>query len=218
MIYLLPAIKDKPFPPLEPKQVNISNNRGLQDQSIKNMVSPNRPYSQETKCSFSALIINIQTDQYLQNRDRCTFPDEMVFHSKMSVFWHQTLQGKDFCFSKTSQSWDFTYRKNKEKETFSLAPWDVQMSPGGQSGILTWVLVLTWSLRGLCPSTEQSPPWSRVCRKGYCGSALWVSHSSHPLCSTSVLRSDTEGRYSEGEKNKRYSQSLCSLTPKGQWR
>lgn len=186
MIYLFPAIKDKLFHPLESKWGNISNNRGLWEQSIKNMASPNRPYSQETKYSFSALVTNIQTNQYLQNRDGCTFPNEMVFHSKMSVFWHQTCREKVFVSTKLLSHGILLTVKNEEKETFSLAPWDVQMSPGGQ-GLELWLgsyLVLIWSPWSCCPHTEHSTPQSTVCRKGHRGSALWVSHSSHPLCST----------------------------------
>lgn len=87
---------------------------------------------------LSAVLTSIQSDQYLENRDGCSFPNAMGFDLKTSVFQHQTLQGKGFCFTRSYQPWDFIYRKNNEKETFSLVPRDVQMSPGGQSGTLTW--------------------------------------------------------------------------------
>lgn len=200
MIPLLPATKDKLFHPLESKWGNTSNNRGLQEQSIKNMVSPNRPHSQETKRTFSALI-DIQTNRYLQNRDRRTFPDEMFFHSKVSVFWHQTLQEISSCFNKTYWSWDFTYSKNKEKETFSLAPWDVQVSPGGQSlGLwLGSVLVLTSSPRGLCPIQSRALPEAEFVGKDVVASLMGFSFLPSPCAQPSVLQSDTEGRHSKEE-------------------
>lgn len=142
MIYLFPAIKDKLFHPLEPKWGNISNNRGLWEQSIKNMASPNRPYSQETKYSFSALVTNTQTNQYLQNRDGCTFPNEMFFHSKMSIFWHQTCREKAFVSKKLFRHRILPTVKNEEKETFGLATMGcADESRRSGSGAPTWVLL-----------------------------------------------------------------------------
>lgn len=101
LIHLLPATNKNLFQPLESKWGNISNNRRLWEQSIKHMISPNRPYSQGLKCSFSALVINTQIDQYLQSRVGYIY----FFHSKMSGFWTLNFTEKFFASAKPLGHW-----------------------------------------------------------------------------------------------------------------
>lgn len=152
LIHLLPATNKNLFQPLESKWGNISNNRRLWEQSIKHMISPNRPYSQGLKCSFSTLVINTQIDQYLQSRVGYIY----FFSFKTVRLLDSKLYREVFCFSKTSRSLDNISSKNRE--TFSLATWDVQIGTGGQMlGLwLSFHLIVTRPLQE---------------RKRHCGSA-----------------------------------------------
>lgn len=132
----------------------------------------------------------------------------MDVHSPVKWFFIQKCQsfdtklaGKRFLFQQNFSVTGFYLQyKMKRKILSVLALRDVQMSPGGQGLELRLgsYLVLIWSPWGCCPRTEHSTPQSRVCRKGHCGSALWVSHSSIPCAQPPLLPSDIKGGYSEG--------------------
>lgn len=129
---------------------------------------------------------------YLQDRDGCILPDGMGFYLKISIFWPQSLYGKGFCFKNTSQSGDSTYTENKDKETFSLTPWDVQGIRGWDSSLGPGVTLMGSLVQGVgmqcgsVPALSTTP--SRSCHQGMSMFYPWSTSISAATASSPACR------------------------------
>lgn len=119
--------------------------------------------------------------------------------------------GKGFYLGITPPSRDFTYSKNKEKESFSPASWDVQMSPGSQS-LGLWVLLSPHIMSlGSLPKN-----WAEFVGRETVDQPYRFLIPPIPWAQPSLLLHDTEHRYNKAGEEfkitnqaKNTPQSLC---------